>query len=79
MIFRELTTQEKILMFLNSMGAIEPTKGKSIEELSFALNEDQTKIREAIEILLQNGYVGKINGNYYLTEKGIIRLMRSFS
>ncbi|HLI46659.1 MAG TPA: hypothetical protein VKU94_05640 [Geobacterales bacterium] len=77
--YREFNIQEKVLMFLNSIGAIEPGKARNPHELAIVINEDVSKVIETLENLLQNGYVGKAGNNYFLTEKGIIRLMRSFS
>lgn len=64
---------------MNSLGASTPEKAKSIVELSTILKQSVDEIRSAFEDLLFNGYVNEINGKFYVTDKGIIKLMRTFS
>ena len=77
--YRELSIHEKILMFLNSMGAIQANKAMSFNDLINAINEDTRIMEKALLELMNEGYIKKENGRFYITEKGIIGLMRSFS
>jgi predicted transcriptional regulator len=77
--YRELSIHEKILMILNSRGAIQSNKAISFDDLIGVIKEDTRIIEKAILELINEGYVNKENDRFYITEKGIIRLMRSFS
>ncbi len=77
--FKELSLEEKILVFLNSLGAHEESKARSAQEIALMINASLDEINPVLTALVEDGYLKKERENFYLTEKGIIKVMRSFS
>ncbi len=77
--FRELSLEEKILMILNSLGANEISKARSVQEIALLINVSLDEINPVLNVLVAEGYLKKERERLYITDKGIMKIMRSFS
>jgi len=77
----KLELEDKILLALNSLGAISISNSKDLNDIKNLLNENLNSeaILNKLFELKEKGYVENINNKFYLTDKGILRLMSKFS
>ncbi|MEA2071881.1 MAG: hypothetical protein U9O98_11410 [Asgard group archaeon] len=69
-----------ICHLLFSYGITKPEKAKTFEELQSILKLDENyKLKEIMEQLVEEGYVGNINNQYFLLGKGIVAVAAIFT
>ena len=61
-----------ILSLLNSLGAVNPSRAISLNELAKLLGLPVDKLQNSVEELSRNGYVNKVDSKIYINNKGIM-------
>ncbi|MEM1515478.1 MAG: hypothetical protein QXH24_05460 [Candidatus Bathyarchaeia archaeon] len=72
-----------LLHIMHNVGAIDPERALSIEEISCWASMDKQKVEENLTILIENGYAqikaGSGSKKYFITVNGIRKVLSIYS